>query len=918
MLPSGQWFTGEGLYNLPVRTRAKHISILLPLLCLALSCGARRPSAPSRKLKVDTKITISRTKIGYLIAILEDRSSRLARVDVRYPVGSADDPPGQEGLAHLTEHLLYEFDVPRLEGKGTTSLFAEFGRVATYFNASTAADYMHFEAQALPSALPDLLKLEAMRASTSCKNIRPEVFEREKEVVLNELRERLGASGGDLRADIHKALYPKGHPYHAVDSVESVSRLTLKDVCRFMAETFRNGQATIVVSGNVNQDEVHAAIASAFDQVPSRFASGNRLTPTVKSKASKSKLTADVAEGTFMMAWPLPAEGTREYRLLQLARSSMEFELGGFAYAYGWGHSADTWIAGGGDAPYLILQVKLRSMKHVSDAEDAAAMSMRQTYRDLKGSGETKESRQWQWRMIKKEAALLAEYELLSSRAHMYSGYLLYEQEVSLLVEKLNELRSSSPSEVRGLAERWLAPSKAKIIIVTPEKAGSSQGSVRSAFAGGHTKVRGIAVDPSDADRPIELPADGSGLMLETTRYRMKNGLQVVFWEHGEMPILHGRLVTSSGAAMDPKNKEGTAFVSGFDDVYQDSMVYWQFNLAMMVDELLGDVLFELRSPGRSVSSKLRSHLKSRLALQGFASRRDFRQRMGLAIYGREHPYARPIMTAKSIKSMTHDRVLGWARKHIVPKNSTLILSGQFDPKEAKAWIDYHVDHVDGGSHSKPIAAVPQSEAPTWVVGEGPANSPIVDIDVRFEGIAGVDESQAARMVLTSILNSKFSDMRQGHAISYGMSVRYVNRVAGGYWQITGSVDASRAAQAGRLFRATLDSIRSGTSTYKPAFVLARRKWVDALLASALNSRLVASRLEFIARFDLTDAFYDALLRKIAVLTPSNIEEIVAVELQPSNQVTGAFGPPSAVKKFLDATKKPAATLPLESPFASP
>ncbi len=254
------------------------------------------------------------------------------------------------------------------------------------------------------------------------------------------------------------------------------------------------------------------------------------------------------------------------------------------------------------------------------------------------------------------------------------------------------------------------------------------------------------------------------------------------------------------------------------------------------------------------------------------------------------------------------------AKKDLRTLSSTFSSSLTSHDLKAKAWIDYLADHVSGGSHSKPIVAVPQSEAPVWIGGQGKDNSPTVDIDLRFAGIPGVDESQAARKVITSILNSKFADIRQGHAISYGMSARYVNQVAGGYWKITGSVDASRAAQAGHLIRATLDSIRSGTSAYKTAFVLARRKRVDALLASALNSQLVASRLEFIARFDLPESFYDTLLRKIAALTPEAVEEILAVELQASNQVTGAFGPKAAVQKFLDATKESTVAHPLLSP----
>lgn len=68
---------------------------------------------------------------------------------------------------------------------------------------------------------------------------------------------------------------------------------------------------------------------------------------------------------------------------------------------------------------------------------------------------------------------------------------------------------------------------------------------------------------------------------------------------------------------MAPKNKEGTAMISGFDDVFEDSTVYWPFNRAMMVDSALRDIPSALRAPGRSVSTKVRTHLKSRLNLRG-------------------------------------------------------------------------------------------------------------------------------------------------------------------------------------------------------------------------------------------------------------------------------------------------------------
>lgn len=878
--------------------------VLLPLL-LVLGCGAGRPNAPNRRLRVDTQGAFFNTASGYLVAVLEDRTSRLARIDVRYPAGSADDPPGKAGLAHLAEHLLYEFDVPRTTGSGSTSLYAEFGRVATAFNASTTADYLHFESQGLPSALPELMRLEAMRMTAGCEAIRPEVFAREKEVVLNELRQRLGADGGDLRSDILAALYPPDHPYRAVDSVQTVATLTQADVCVFMADPLRRGRATLVVSGNVDADAVRELVKETFAKVPSRYIDENSDPWQVPATGGKEHIRGDVPEGSVIFAWPLPAEGTREYRLLQMVRPGMEAAVSRLALDGGWGHSAETWVAGGGDVPFLMLQVTLRSMKDVGAAEKALKTSVQGALHGLGFAGNGSNP-WWQRRLVSSEAAMLAQYEMLASRAHMYSGFLFYETELSLLVEKLKELRSSSPKEVRGLAEAWLNAQHAKVIVIEPhEDAGSvSGGTVKSAFVGGHPKTRGVEASLIEADTPIELPLSGTGLAIDTTRYQMGNGLKVVFWEHGEMPLLHARLVTHSGSAMDPRGKEGTALVSGFTSIREGSMTYGTFNVATMIDELLAKITVELRSPGRTVSTELRAHLQSRLKLRGSEPRRAFRQRMRSAVFGREHPYARPSMTSKSIKTMTRDRVLGWARKHIVPKNSTLILTGRFNPTEAKNWIDFFVDQTSSGSRARAIGATPQSEAPAWIAGQSSDTNPSVEVDVRFTGSNGVGRDHAARLVVASILSAKLAAMREDHGISYGMSATYVPQAAGGYWRISGAVDASRAREAGALLRATLENVRSGTSAWRSEFVLGRRKRVDGLFASASDSRSIAERLVFIERFGLGDDYFDKLARAIASLTLDDVERVVSNELGPTQQITGAFGQESAVTEFLSAMKE--------------
>lgn len=62
--------------------------------------------------------------------------------------GSMDDPPGKEGLAHLVEHMLFDVEIPR--GDKKTSISAELGRIALWWNAYTDKDHTTYQVLASP------------------------------------------------------------------------------------------------------------------------------------------------------------------------------------------------------------------------------------------------------------------------------------------------------------------------------------------------------------------------------------------------------------------------------------------------------------------------------------------------------------------------------------------------------------------------------------------------------------------------------------------------------------------------------------------------------------------------------------------------------------------------------------------------
>ncbi|MCG8419496.1 MAG: insulinase family protein [Proteobacteria bacterium] len=72
------------------------------------ACVRWAPPPPSRNIDFRQTVQLIKGNNGLRVLIVPDREADMIGVDVRYEVGSAADPPGKEGLAHLVEHLMFQ------------------------------------------------------------------------------------------------------------------------------------------------------------------------------------------------------------------------------------------------------------------------------------------------------------------------------------------------------------------------------------------------------------------------------------------------------------------------------------------------------------------------------------------------------------------------------------------------------------------------------------------------------------------------------------------------------------------------------------------------------------------------------------------------------------------------------------------
>src|SRR4051812_7800655 len=171
--------------------------------------GACTPAAPPR-FALKHAERRGRFPNGLRFVLMPDATTQMVEVDVRYDVGARDDPPGKAGLAHLVEHLMFQ---QRPDGPTTPPLMASINDLSTFFNAYTDWDNTHYMIAARAGRLDPPLKIEAIRLFYGCQTISQAEFEREREVVRNEIRQRSGTAEGQIPRLVLSAVYPKGHAY---------------------------------------------------------------------------------------------------------------------------------------------------------------------------------------------------------------------------------------------------------------------------------------------------------------------------------------------------------------------------------------------------------------------------------------------------------------------------------------------------------------------------------------------------------------------------------------------------------------------------------------------------------------------------------------------------------------------------------
>ncbi|GEO00456.1 peptidase M16 [Novosphingobium sediminis] len=195
-----------------------------------------------------------------------------AEVRLQIDTGSLDERDSERGFAHFVEHMAFNGSTHVPEGEMVKLLEREGLAFGADTNAQTSFEQTMY-LLSLPRGEPRLLDtaLMLMRETASELSFDPSAVERERGVVLSELRDGQGYALENSK-DQMAFLYPQAHyrdrlPIGTVDSLKAATAAALR---AFWAREYVPAKATLIVIGDLDADAVEAAIKARFADWPAR------------------------------------------------------------------------------------------------------------------------------------------------------------------------------------------------------------------------------------------------------------------------------------------------------------------------------------------------------------------------------------------------------------------------------------------------------------------------------------------------------------------------------------------------------------------------------------------------------------------------------------------------------------------------
>ncbi|SNZ06332.1 M16 family metallopeptidase [Cohaesibacter gelatinilyticus] len=224
---------------------------------------------------------------GMQVIVIPDHRAPVATHMVWYKVGSADEKPGETGIAHFLEHLMFKGTKEHPDGEFSRIIESVGGQE----NAFTSYDFTAYYQRVAKQHLPTMMAMEADRMANLV--LREDQVNPERQVVQEERVSRTDSVPSSLLGEAVSASLYRNHPYGkpVIGWAHEIEKLDRETALNFYNTYYTPNNAILIVAGDVNAEEIKKLAKETYGKVKRRAEPGPRIRPIEPPQRTARTLT---------------------------------------------------------------------------------------------------------------------------------------------------------------------------------------------------------------------------------------------------------------------------------------------------------------------------------------------------------------------------------------------------------------------------------------------------------------------------------------------------------------------------------------------------------------------------------------------------------------------------------------------------
>lgn len=869
---------------------------------------------------------------GLQVVLHEDNSDPIIAVAIQYHVGSNREVPGRTGFAHLFEHMLFQ----ESENVGQDQFFKKIQDAGGTLNGGTWNDGTIYYEVVPKNALEMVMWLESDRMGYLINTVTESAFVNQQEVVQNEKRQRVDNNPyGHTGYVIDKNIYPEGHPYNwqVIGELEDLQNATVEDVKEFYDKFYGPNNATLVIAGDVNKEEVKSLVEKYFGEINKR----QEVAPLEPNNVTIPETRRLFHEDNFAqapqlnMVWPAVEEYNPDAYALQFLSQILssgkksplykvlvkEKELASNPFSY-----ADSrQIAG-------TFRINVTANAGVDlDSVEAAIYEAFELF-ESEGISDTDMERV----TAGLETGFYNGIGSVLGKAFNLAQYNAFKGDPGYITKDIENIKSVTKEQVMEVYQKYVKDKPFVLTSFVPkgqldlaasnsEQAQVVEEEIKENVAQAEIMELDTVVNktPSQIDRSIE-PDKGEQPPLvipESWKASLSNDLKVYGMEHNELPLVNFSLIIEGGHFMDSFDKIGVAnlmtdimmegtvnktpeeleeeiellganinmYTSDFSIVISCNTLSRNYEKALaLVEEILLEPRWDEEEFGRIKLSTV-NRIKRNAGNPNVIANNVYNK----MLYGEGHILAYPsIGSEESVESITIDDLKAFYEKNFSPSISRFHVVGNIDQETALAGLKSLEEKWAAKEVEKPEYELPgdRSKASLLFVDVPDAKQSV--INVGYLAIPRSHPEFYEATVMNYKLGGSFSGnvnliLREEKGYTYGARSNFSGSKTEGTFTASSSVRTNTTYESVMIFKDEIEKYREGISEEDLEFTK------NALIKQ--NSRRFETQfalmgmLQQMSAYDLEPDYIKKEEEQIRNMTLERHRELAQKYLKPENMV---------------------------------